>query len=165
MVELTTLEGSDLSLLTETWNRCWQGYFYEMFFNEENLRIWIEHGQIKLNHSIALREHGKIVGFTFLSQTDYEGWIAGTAIDPQYRGRGLFAPMLQAQINLARSIGLRRIYLEVLSRNYAQYTYKSQGFRFVRDLHLYRLTPGTIKLDHARSPYINFQSVDLSAYF
>lgn len=165
MVELTTLEDTNFSLLTEAWNRCWQGYFYEMVFTEENLRIWIEHGQIELTHSIALREQGKIIGFSFLSQTDLEGWIAGTAIDPQYRGKRLFAPLLYAQINLARALGLRRIYLEVISRNYAQHTYQAQGFRYVRDLHLYRLTSGSINLDHARSPYTDFHQVDLSDYF
>ncbi|HVJ48574.1 GNAT family N-acetyltransferase [Desulfitobacterium sp.] len=165
MVELTTLEGTNSSLLTEAWNRCWQGYFYEMFFTEENLRIWIGHGEIELKHSIALKEQGKIVGFTFLSQTGSDGWIAGTAIDPHYRGRKLFAPMLQAQIKLAHTLGLKRIYLEVLSDNYAQRTYQALGFRYVRDLHLFRLTPGVLNLDRARSPFTDFHREDLSIYF
>jgi RimJ/RimL family protein N-acetyltransferase len=165
MVDITTLEDTDFALLTEAWNRCWQGYFYEMNFTVENLKIWIEHGQIELNHSIALKEKGRIVGFIFLSRTDLEGWIAGTAIDPQYRGRRLFTPMLQAQLNLACSLGLERIYLEVLSQNYAQHTYQALGFTHVRNLRLYRLAPGAINLDHARSAYTDFHPVDLPIYF
>lgn len=165
MVEITTLENTDLSCLTEAWNRCWQGYFYEMIFTEENLRIWLEHGQIDFKHCIALQEQDKIVGFTFLSQMNFEGWIAGTAIDPCYRGKKLFAPMIRAQIDLARSLGIRQIYLEVLSQNFALHTYQAQGFRHVRELNHYRLTPGTININHVRSPYADFHQVDLSTYF
>lgn len=165
MVELTTLEGNAFSLLTEAWNRCWQGYYYEMLFTEENLKIWVEHGQIELNHSIALKEKGKIIGFIFLGRRKSEGWIAGTAIDPQYRGRRLFKPMLQAQLNLARLLGLKRIFLEVLSQNHAHHTYLSLGFHYVRDLYLYRLSPGTINLEKARSPFACFHQIDLPIYF
>lgn len=165
MVELTTLDGNDFSLLTEAWNRCWQGYYYKMIFTVENLKIWIEHGQIELNHSIALKEKEKLIGFIFFARRKLEGWIAGTAIDPQYRGRRLFSPMLQAQLNLARSLGLKRIFLEVLSQNYAQRTYQSLGFQYVRDLYLYRLSPGMINIEKVRSPYADFHHVDLPIYF
>lgn len=164
MYDFTTLENSDFSTLTEAWNRCWQGYYYEMLFTEENLKVWIFRGMIQLKHSIALKENGQIIGFAFLGQAGYDGWIGGTAIDPRYRGNRLFVPMLKAQIELARDLGLKQLYLEVLSQNFARHSYQAVGFKFFRPLYIYRIKPGMLNL--AYSPdNDNFQRVETSAYF
>lgn len=164
MYEFKTLGNSDISALTEAWNRCWQGYFYEMLFTEENLKVWIFRGMIQLDHSIALTENGKIIGFSFLGQAGYDGWIGGTAIDPRYRGNRLFVPMLKAQIELARALGLKQLYLEVLSQNYAQHSYQAVGFKFLRPLYIYRIKPGMLNLANSQDSD-NFQKVETSAYF
>lgn len=164
MYDFTTLESFDFSTLTEAWNRCWQSYYYEMLFTEENLRVWIFRGMIQLNHSIALKENGQIIGFIFLGQAGYEGWIGGTAIDPRYRGKKLFAPMLKAQIELARALGLKQLYLEVLSQNYAQHSYQTVGFKFLRPLYIYRIKPRMLNLAYSQD-IDNFQRAEISTYF
>lgn len=168
MVELSTLAMLDstyLSTLTEAWNRCWQGYFYEMTFSEENLKVWLTRGQVALQNSIALLDRGKIVGFALLSQDGLDGWVAGTAIDPSYRGQKLFAPMLQEQIDQGKRIGLSRLYLEVLSQNHALRTYQSVGFKYVRDLQIYRITPGVLDPNCLHNPSQNFYEAELPNYF
>lgn len=165
MYQITSLENEDFSTLTETWNRCWQGYYYEMIFTEENMKIWISRGMIQLNHSIALKINGQIIGFIFLGQDGSDGWIGGTAIDPNYRGKKLFAPMVKAQVSLARALGLKHLYLEVLSRNFAQNIYQSVGFKYFRPLYIYRIKPGMLNLGYSYPPKDNFQRVEFTTYF
>lgn len=164
MYQITTLEHEDFTTLTETWNRCWQGYYYEMIFTEENMKIWISRGMIQMNHSIALKINGQIIGLTFLGQDGSDGWIGGTAIDPSYRGKKLFAPMVKAQVSLGRSLGLKHLYLEVLSQNFAQNVYQSVGFKYLRPLYIYRIKPGMLNLGYSYSHKDNFQRVELSTY-
>lgn len=137
-IEIFQLSGTGLDELTEAWNRCWQGYYYDMRFAPANMKLWLELGQVDLNCSLALFHSGKVIGFSLLSKSESEGWIAGTSIEPFYRGRKLFAPLMQAQLDLARKSGFQCIYLEVLEQNFAYRVYKAVGFQEIRRLKVYR---------------------------
>ena len=140
-IRLATLEKVNLSEMAESWNRCWHGYSFAPAFSNEYMKFWLELGQVSLENSIAIRFRNTIIGFVLLAASNSEGWIAGTSIDPRYRGKGLFTPLMKAQLEMARSIGLKKIYLEVLSENHAQKVYRSVGFERLRPLNVYR-TPG-----------------------
>ncbi|MCB8816391.1 GNAT family N-acetyltransferase [Desulfosporosinus sp. SRJS8] len=124
--------------ITEMWNRCWLGYYYNMAYKQEHMKAWLALSQVSLSRSVAIFVDNRVVGFTLLSIDDKDGWIAGTCIDPDYRRNGLFAVLLRSQLNIAKSIFLKRIYLEVLEQNYARKIYQSVGFVDVRQLNVYR---------------------------
>jgi len=120
------------------WNRCWRGYYYNMDYSQEHMKVWLTLSQVSLPYSIAILVDNRVVGFTLLSVDNKDGWIAGACIDPDYRRNALFTVLLRSQLNLAKSIPLKRIQLEVMEQNHAKKIYQSIGFVNVRQLNVYR---------------------------
>ena len=137
-IKVNTLEHISLVDLTDIWNRCWQGYCFNMMYMPEHMRVWLHLSQVSLRHSIAIFIEDQVVGFTLLSMDGIDGWIAGACIDPDYRRKGLFTPLMRSQLKLATRIGIKRVYLEVLEQNYALKIYQSVGFTCTRRLNIYR---------------------------
>lgn len=137
-IRVATLEHCDLQHLTAIWNRCWRGYYYDMTYTVDHMRAWLTLGQVALQHSVALMVEETVAGFSLLAVDGQDGWIAGTSIDPDYRRKGLFAPLMRTQLDLARRLGIKQVYLECLSENHARKVYSSVGFVRLRHLHLYR---------------------------
>ncbi|WP_088227744.1 GNAT family N-acetyltransferase [Desulfosporosinus sp. FKB] len=163
-MRMTTLERIRLPEMVELWNRCWQGYYYNMAYTPEHMKFWLELGQVELANSIAIWAHNQIVGFSLLAVKDSDGWVAGTSIDPRYRGKGLFKPLMKAQIELTQRLGLGKVYLEVLVQNYAQKVYRSIGFSRIRQLYVYR----TASLENAPLSALTikpFKEICLEQYF
>lgn len=136
-IRVTTLEHISREDLTDSWNRCWQGYYYNMTYMPDHLRVWLYLSQVSLQHSCAIYDEDKVVGFSLLSMDRSDGWVAGTCIDPDFRRQGLFASLMRTQLNLATRIGLRHVYLEVLEQNHALKVYQSVGFTITRPLNIY----------------------------
>ena len=141
-ISFRTLENISLLDFTDIWNRCWQGYYFDMTYTPEYMKIWLYLSQISLQHSAAICVAEKIAGISLLSKVGTEGWIAGACIDPVYRQKGLFSPLISSQVNLASQIGLKKIFLEVIEENHAQKVYQSVGFSCTRRLYLYRAKKG-----------------------
>jgi len=137
-VHIATLEHINLNEITEMWNRCWRGYYYDMTYSHEHMKVWLELSHVSLRHSIAILVNHQVVGFTLLSIDGRDGWIAGACIDPDYRRHGLFTVLMRIQLNLANYIQLKRVFLEVLEQNPARLVYQSVGFLCVRQLNVYR---------------------------
>lgn len=138
-IRVAALTHINLFEMTEIWNRCWRGYYYDMSFTPEQMRSWLDLSQVSPQHSMAIFVEGKIVGFALLSLDGADGWIAGACIDPNYRRRGLFTALMRIELDVARRIGLKRVYLEVLEQNPALKIYQSVGFTQVRLLNFYRV--------------------------
>jgi len=141
-IRVITLEHISLGELTDIWNRCWHGYYYDMTYTPEHIRVWLRLSQVSLQHSIAIMVEDQIAGFALLSLHENDGWIAGACIDPNYRRKGLFTPLMHSQLNAASCLGLKRVYLEVLEQNHAHKVYQSVGFTRVRQLNIYRTQHG-----------------------
>ncbi|MDA8229006.1 MAG: GNAT family N-acetyltransferase [Desulfitobacterium hafniense] len=142
MIQLCTLEYLPIHDLTSAWNRCWQGYFHDLTYDIEHLNLWLNLGQVSLKNSISLLSNEQVAGFSLLAFNGHDGWIAGTAIDPDHRGKGLFKQMMTAQLAEAKRIRLKRVFLEVLSNNIiAIQSYKDLGFKYLRVLNSYRVEP------------------------
>lgn len=165
MLEYSTLAGSSLSELTQAWNRCWQGYQYELSYSEAQMKAWLHQCQVELNHSVALRDSERIVGFALLSVENEDGWIAGTCIDPHFRGKHLFASLMLTQLKCALDLDLKQLQLEVLTQNHAVKVYEAVGFKRMRELYIYRLPTGTLKRNLSQIPRRPFREVPLSDYF
>lgn len=165
-IRLINLQNISLDDLTSIWNRCWRGYYFDMTYSPEHMRAWLHLSQVNLQHSKAIVVDGRIAGFALLSVFGNEGWIAGTSVDPNYRGKGLFKPLMFAQLNSAARLGLKRIYLEVLIQNHAHKVYQSVGFKRVRQLNIYRTPKSQLEfIHHQKFESPEFDSVSLGEYF
>ena len=138
-IRVDTLKHIKINDMTEVWNRCWQGYYYHMLYKPKHMRGWLDLSQVSLQHSMAIFVEDQIAGFALLSIEGTDGWIAGACIDPNYRRKGLFRALMRIELDVARRIGLKRVYLEVLEQNYAHKAYQSVGFRRLRQLNIYRI--------------------------
>lgn len=134
---LASLELINHCELTEIWNRCWQGYYYNMSYTHEHMRLWLDLSRVSLEYSIGIYVDNQIVGFSLLSVDAEDGWIAAACIDPDYRRKGFFKVLMRTQLDLASRLNLKRVYLEVLEQNHALKVYQSVGFASVRQLNLY----------------------------
>lgn len=160
-----TLGNISLEALTDIWNRCWQGYYYDMTYTPEHLKLWLHLTQVSLQHSIAIIVEDKIAGFALLSMDGIDGWIAGACIDPDYRRRGLFTPLMSSQLNTATSVGLKRVYLEVLEQNHALKVYQSVGFTRVRQLNIFRRQNRTNSPSNRKDEACTLVTVSAEQYF
>lgn len=133
------LRDIELEELTKIWNNCWQGYYYDMTFTVEKMRGWLKLAAVELEHSLVLRREDQVIGFAFLAREGEQAWLAGTGIAPEARGEGLFRPLMQAQLDEARKLGIREVFLEVLSQNPARKVYEAVGFTKVRQLNIFRV--------------------------
>jgi len=88
---------------------------------------------------MAILVENQIAGFALLSLDGTDGWIAGACIDPEYRRKGLFTALMRIELEVARRIGLKHVYLEVLEQNHARKIYQSVGFERIRPLNIYRV--------------------------
>ncbi|MEL1135953.1 GNAT family N-acetyltransferase [Desulfitobacterium sp. THU1] len=143
MLMFSDLARTSIEELTLAWNRCWQGYLYETKYTEAQMKAWLEKCQIDLSQSVALKNSDRIIGFSLLASENRLGWLAGTCVNPEFRGQRLFEPLIKNQLNNADSLNLRGIQLEVLSQNHAGKVYEKLGFRKTRELYVYRYTKDT----------------------
>lgn len=168
-VSFKTLENISIHELSAVWNRCWQGYFYDMSFTPRQMKVWLNLGKVALKYSVACIVNNDVIGFSLLAIEGSDGWIAGTAIDPMYRGHRLFKPLIKGQMNLAKRLGLKRLYLEVLSQNYAHQVYSSAGFSRLRSIYIYRFSNKIIDQANFEQEFRSnsgiFQEVPLEQYF
>lgn len=137
-LRLASMEHINHRELAEIWNRCWQGYYYDMSYLHEHMKAWLDLSQVSLAYSIGIYANNQVVGFTLLSVDGSDGWIAAACIDPDYRRKGLFEELMRTQLEWASRLNLNRVYLEVLEQNHALKVYLSVGFTPVRQLNLYR---------------------------
>lgn len=142
MLVYSHLADTTMEELALAWNKCWKGYFYETHYTAPQMKAWLEKCQIDLSHSVALMEAERIIGFSLLAVENHMGWIAGTCIDPEFRGRHLFEPLMLQQLIRAEKLQLKGVRLEVLSQNHAGKIYQRIGFQKTRELYVYRYHKG-----------------------
>lgn len=176
--EIKRLGKMGIEELTEIWNHGWQGYYFDMTFTPVQMQVWLDMGAVSLEHSLALVGGDRVLGFSLLAGDGEEGWIAGTSVAPEVRRQGLFKPLMQAQLAETRKMGIRQVYLEVLTQNHAQKVYQAVGFQKLRQVHLYRLDVvnqarlkaclrsrfGLTSEENYRTGYRFFHKADLAEY-
>jgi ribosomal protein S18 acetylase RimI-like enzyme len=163
-IRVASLEQINLTEMTEIWNRCWRGYYYDMSYTPAQIKGWLDLSQVSLQHSTAIYVEDRIVGFALLSVDGKDSWIAGACIDPKYRRRGLFTALMRIELDVARRAGLKRVYLEVLEQNHALKVYESVGFVRMRLLNIYR-RQNRIERPSKIVEIRQVESVSLETYF
>ncbi|HEX5441382.1 MAG TPA: GNAT family N-acetyltransferase [Ktedonobacterales bacterium] len=138
METLTYLRAETLApeRVAAAFNRSFEGYFVPMTHTVDSLRLLIEVNDVALGHSfVAVDERGRPGGVVMLAIRGSRGWIAGMGLAPQWRGRGQAAPLMEAALAEARSLGLASVELEALAQNTpARRLYTRLGFAEDRSL-------------------------------
>jgi ribosomal protein S18 acetylase RimI-like enzyme len=136
--ELIHRRASTLSLerIVEAFNRSFEGYLVPMVHTSDSLRSLITVNDVSLAHSfVAMDADGTPMGVVLMAVRGSRGWIGGMGLAPAWRGRGQAAPLMQAAITEALSLGLAAVGLEVLAQNApARRLYTRLGFADVRSL-------------------------------
>lgn len=84
----------------------------------------------KLAKYIVAEKDGSIVGYAGLWFIIDEGHITNIAVDPQYRGQGIGALLVEELINISEKKGITNLTLEVrVSNTAAKSLYKKYGFQ------------------------------------
>lgn len=138
METLTYLRAEALApeRVVEAFNRSFEGYFVPMTHTVDSLRALIEVNDVALAHSfVAVDEQGQPGGVVMLAIRGSRGWIAGMGLAPEWRGHGQAAPLMEAALAEARTLGLDSVELEVLAQNTpARRLYTRLGFEEARSL-------------------------------
>lgn len=143
MTALTFKSAATLSLeeLAAAFNAGFAGYFYPMQMNGVTLARRVRLEQIDLHHSLVAHDGGEFVGLALLAMRGQRGWCGGFGIVPEYRGRGCATELMSAFVSEARDCGLKKLSLEVLTRNTpAIRLYQRAGMRVTRDLLIFERT-------------------------
>jgi ribosomal protein S18 acetylase RimI-like enzyme len=155
---LTYLRADTLApeYVVEAFNRSFEGYFVPMTHTVDSLRMLIEVNDVALAHSfVAMDERRQPGGVVMLAVRGSHGWIAGMGVAPEWRGRGQAAPLMQAALAEARTLGLASVDLEVLAQNTpARRLYTRLGFEDVRSLAVFTgpLSKRPTQSDQTSSP-------------
>lgn len=111
------------------------GYKYHVAVDGAALARRVRLEQHDLENSLLATEGGRAAGVAALAVRGDAGWVAGFAVAPPLRGRGLGRRLMSALVSRARACGLRRLTLEVLAHNTAaRRLYEGAGMSVTRDL-------------------------------
>lgn len=141
MPELTPVRGDAVALpeLVDAFNSAFEGYLVPMSHTVASLSAMITTNDVRLEHSFLLRDRsGAWAGVALLGVRGEAGWVAGMAVAPEWRRRGVGDRLMRLLLAEARHIGLRHIQLEALDENAAAiHLYTRLGFRTLRPLTVY----------------------------
>lgn len=112
-----------------------RGYQFRILMDAGALARRVRFEQYDLENSLLAYDGEALVGVASLSVRGEAGWVAGLAVVPEQRGRGRGRELVSALVGRARSLGLKRLSLEVLAPNTAaRRLYEWAGMRVERDL-------------------------------
>ncbi|HEV3467946.1 MAG TPA: GNAT family N-acetyltransferase [Pyrinomonadaceae bacterium] len=112
-----------------------EGYQFPIALDGAALARRVRFEQYDLANSLLAYDGGALAGVAALAVRGEAGWVAGFAVVQGQRGRGRGRELMSALVGRARTLGLRRLSLEVLARNTpARRLYERAGMRVERDL-------------------------------
>ena len=83
-------------------------------------------------HYVAIKDGGKILGYSGFRHVLDEGHITTLAVSPKFRKKGIGTKLIMQLITDAKAKGLIKLYLEVRQSNVAaQKIYKKLGFKIL----------------------------------
>lgn len=131
--ELTPVERAEL------FNAAYADYHVPFQLDEERL-LFIEqaYGNDLDASLVAVGDDGARIGFANLARDGADGWIGGVGVVPAHRGRGVGEELMRRVHEVARELGLERVWLEVIVENEpALRLYEKLGYERIRELEVW----------------------------
>ncbi|MDY7075408.1 MAG: GNAT family N-acetyltransferase [Chloroflexota bacterium] len=134
-IELGSVTGYGLSEATELLNRGFVDYFLKIEFDVASLLHMVCHDGIDIASSRIVSQDGKAVGVALIARRGWTSRLAGMAIVPEARGKGIGKWLMEQLISEAKERGERTMVLEVVEQNAPGVRlYQGCGFRALRQL-------------------------------
>ncbi|MCP4542840.1 MAG: GNAT family N-acetyltransferase [Chloroflexi bacterium] len=133
--ELGSIIDYGLSETTELLNRGFADYFVKIEFNVASLLRMVCSDGIDITSSWVVSRDGEPVGVALIAQRGWTSRLAGMAIVPEARGKGVGKWVMGQLIAKAKERGDRTMVLEVIEQNDPGVClYQGRGFRVLRQL-------------------------------
>ena len=137
--------------LAEIFNAGYEGYFTPFNLDEAAFRLMSTAFDDDLGASRVALVDGTAAGICKLAIRGDRGWIGGIGVAAPHRGTGVGEALMCAVLDIARSRGLREVWLEVLVQNErAIRLYEKLGFTRVRGLEVWALEGLVSQNDNVR---------------
>lgn len=138
-ISLISADRLPLSLLTELWNRGFADYPVRMQLTIERYDSLLRRELVSLPDSVVAMDRDLPIGFALAGLRWraglMEGYDAGTAVIPEYRGRGVASQLLTGLLERLTEIGVEQVALTALSTNQTAIAlYRRHGFTESRRL-------------------------------
>jgi ribosomal protein S18 acetylase RimI-like enzyme len=116
-------------------NAAYADYYVPIYLTPHTFHEMAAREDIRLAASVAALADDRVVGMGLLGVRGERAWIAGVGVIPGWRRQGIGRQVMLGLIDQARGNGVRRVQLEVITRNEAAHTlYRSLGFQDRRRL-------------------------------
>ena len=137
LVPAATFSAAELAAL---FTAGYEGYYVPLAVDEAAFSFMASTWDYDLDASrVAVGDEGP-VGLCVLARRDGDGWIGGVGVSAPARRGGVGKQLMLAVLDEARSLGLARVWLEVLVQNEpAIRLYEKLGFDHVRELEVWSL--------------------------
>ncbi len=141
-----------LAELAAIFNAGYEGYFTPFTLDEAAFRFMVDTFDDDLDASRVVLVDGDPAGICKLAVRADRGWIGGLGVAAPHRGKGLGEALMREVIEVARTRGLRELWLEVLTPNVpAIALYEKLGFDIVRDVEVWTLERRVARKHDVRS--------------
>lgn len=140
-MQIHSLENINIEVLTDTFNKAFEGYFVPIKLDAQHLADKIKSENILPKHSIGVTINEQLAGFILVginpeSNTAYN---AGTGVIPEYRGQKLTEKMYSHLLSKLDEIGIKNHVLEVICENQkALKIYEKLGYSILRKVICYK---------------------------
>lgn len=132
-----SLEPAELAAL---FTAAYEGYVLPMQIGEEQLRFMIDAFDIWLDASQIAALDGRDVGLANLAVRDDEAWVGGVGVVPGARRQGIGEALMNALHAQAQTLGVRRVWLEVIEQNESAFRlYEKLGYAVTRNVAVWSL--------------------------
>jgi GNAT superfamily N-acetyltransferase len=126
--------------LAALFTAAYEGYVLPMQIGEEQLRFMVDAYDIWLDASQIAALDGRDVGLANLAVRDDEAWVGGVGVIPAARRKGIGEALMHALHDQARTLGVRRVWLEVIEQNESAYRlYEKLGYAVARTVEVWSL--------------------------
>ncbi len=145
-VELVPTAKLSYDHLAALLNQVYANYYIPVWLDEEQLKQMCYAEDIDLQKSVVALIDNMPVGIALLSLRGDSGWVSGVGVLTPWRRQGIARQLVEHIQATAQAIGLRTLWLEVLTQNEAALAlYQQLGFTWERDLLVLTLEPGTFE--------------------
>jgi len=139
MLKIKRLKDCEISEAVEAWNIGFEGYYFDLSMTEEKFTARMESEGLSDTLSVVAFWNGKPVGLIVNGIREFQGeligWNGGTAVDKDYRGKGIGRRMLEASIDILEENNVKVSTLEAISENKGAIAlYQSLGYDIIDHL-------------------------------
>ncbi len=149
MLKIKRLKDCEISEAVEAWNIGFKGYYFDLTMTTEKFMARMASEGLSDEISVVAFWNDKPVGLIVNGIREFQGeligWNGGTAVDKDYRGKGIGRRMLEATLDILEEKNVKVSTLEAISENKGAIAlYQSLGYDIIDHLECLEKKEGQI---------------------